>query len=98
MLSYIVMDMGRGRDNNRDMDMVSRDSNHMVRNSWAKSTDFRRSSTCLIRPGVVGEPLGRYHVLTGTWEMIHITPLCSCTIHSLAVTLLYSSRVKEGDA
>ena len=76
------MNMGRSRDNNRDMDMfwsrkmdmVSRSNNHrsmdmvsrgnnyrsmdMVWNSnhsWAKSTYNCRSSTCLIRPGVVGE-------------------------------------------
>ena len=71
MLSNRV-DMGGSRDNNRDMDMfwsrkmdmISRGNNHrsmdMIRNSnrsWAESTSFRRSSTSLIRPGIVGESL-----------------------------------------
>merc|ERR1719317_1849440 len=75
------------------MDMVS-NSNH----SWAKSTSNCRSSTSLIRPGIVGESLCRHHVLTRTSSRVHITPLCSSTIHCLTVTLLYSSRVKEGQA
>ena len=63
MLSNILMDMSRGRDNNwymnmfrsRQMDMVSRGNNHrsmdMVRNSdnsRAESTANSRSSTSLI--------------------------------------------------
>merc|ERR1719477_218291 len=70
MLSNRV-DMG-SRDNNRDMDMlwsrkmnmISRGNNHRGMNmvsssnhSWAESTSFRRSSTSLIRPGIVGESL-----------------------------------------
>ena len=92
MLSYIIMDMGRARDNHRGidmirsskmnmisrgnnhrsvnmfwsrkMDMISRGNNHrgmdMVRNSnhsWTESTSNCRSSTSLIRPGIVGKSL-----------------------------------------
>merc|ERR1712203_1145071 len=76
-----------------DMDMV-RNSNH----SWTKSTSNCRRSTSLIRPGVVGDPLGRHQVLTGTSSRVHITPLCSSTIHCLTVSLHFPSTVTEGQA
>merc|ERR1712203_236549 len=104
MLSNIVMDMGRRRnmcmlsswDNKRNMDMVISLYNCIV--SRAEMSPNSRGSTSLIRPRVVGKPLRRHQVLTGTSSRVHITPLCYSTIHCLTVTLLYSSRVKEGDA
>ena len=102
------MDMLSSWDNKRNMDMVISRNNHrnmdMIRNlyncivSRAEMSSNSRGSTCLIRPGIVGKPLRRHQVLTGTSSRVHITPLCSSTIHCLTVTLLYSSRVKEGDA
>merc|ERR1712096_35060 len=87
------MDMVISRDNKRNMDMVSNPYNCIV--SRAEMSPNSRGSTSLIRPGIVGKPLRRHQVLTGASSRVHITPLCSSTIHCLTVTLLYSSRVKE---
>merc|ERR1739842_195408 len=102
MLSNIVMDMGRGR--NMDMVISWDNKRNMISNlyncivSRAEMSPNSRGSTSLIRPGIVGKPLRRHQVLTGASSRVHITPLCSSSIHCLTVTLLYSSRVKEGDA
>merc|ERR1719278_1075719 len=90
------MDMVISRNNHRNMDMISNLDNSIV--SRAEMSPNSRSSTSLIRPRIVGKPLRRHQVLTGTSSRVHITPLCSSTINCLTVTLLYSSRVKEGDA
>ena len=57
-----------------------------------------RGGTGLVRPGVVGEPLGRDEVLTGGECRVHIAPLSSGTVHSQAVTLHHSVSVPEGQA
>ena len=90
------MDMVISRNNHRNMDMISHLNNSIV--SRAESSPNSRGGTSLIGPGIVGKPLRRHQVLTGTSSRVHITPLCSSTIHCLTVTLLYSSRVKEGQA
>merc|ERR1719278_1232590 len=83
-------------NNHRNMDMIRNLDNSIV--SRAEMSPNSRGSTSLIRPRIVGKPLRRHQVLTGTSSRVHITPLCSSTINCLTVTLLYSSRVKEGDA
>merc|ERR1712121_618968 len=90
------VDMVISRNNQRNMDMISHLNNSIV--SRAESSPNSRGSTSLIGPGIVRKPLRRHQVLTGTSSRVHITPLCSSTIHCLAVTLFYSSRVKEGQA
>ena len=57
-----------------------------------------RCCTGLVRPGVVGEPLGRDEVLTGGVCRVHIAPLSSGTVHSQTVALHHSVGVPEGQA
>merc|ERR1719233_99469 len=66
--------------------------------SRAEMSSNSRGSTCLIRPGIVGKSLRRHQVLTRTSSRVHITPLCSSTIHCLTVALHFPSTVTEGQA
>merc|ERR1719308_175942 len=90
------MDMVICRDNHRNMDMISHLNNSIV--SRAESSPNSRGSTSLIGPGIVGKPLRRHQVLTSTSSRVHITPLCSSTIHCITVTLHHPGTVTEGQA
>ena len=57
-----------------------------------------RGGAGLVRPGVVGEPLGGDEVLAGGVSLVDITPLSSSTVHSQTVALNHSIGVSEGQA
>ena len=107
VLPYVLMDVAGSRDDEGSMDMVSRDNHRdmdMILNSdnrridRAEITAKVRSCTSLIGPGVVGEPLRLDKVLAAAGRRVHIAPLCSSTIHGLAVALHGISGVAEGEA
>ena len=59
---------------------------------------FKRGSTSLVGPGIVGKPCGVDQILAAAGEMVNIAPLGSGMVHALAVALDMAARVYEGEA